>query len=654
MVEKLSQHARDAVAAHPNSDIEVALAFLVQAMPSFLGESNDRLVKLGRRILYLVNAAEEDSKTSVDLEQGLALLLEECHFLSPTESDHAATAFKVPRVRFGKTGLQMPIVTLGCMRFQQEWGPRITQLNQVGSDCQDNLVAILKRAVDFGMIHIETARGYGCSELQLGVALKQLFLTDYVKREDLIIQTKIPANEDPVAFREALQLSMKNLQVDYVDLFAFHGMNYEEQLEWVFGREGNNCLAVVKEYMAAGKIRHLGFSTHGSTDLIIKCINMDVFDYVNLHYHYFGSYTASGGGQDGLGNLDAIKLLDQKDIGRFIISPFDKGGRLYAPSKKLCSLTLPEMEPMTFKSLWLWNHHRIYQELPQLHTYTVGAARPADLDQPAFAAYLHATKPDEILNKTTNVTKRLDDAKEKALGKEWVANWWKGLPKATGSKYQVEHNQIVWIYNLISSFGLFEFGKARYHSFENNEAKWDETKSLEENIANIGKNGWGFVPGTCGNARNDGFGLRHFCFSCFAGSSFCDAQTHLLTFSFIPSPHLLGRPLKPDTDYSEDLANVPPENKKRVLEAEGFVYQWCHKEDEKEAVETGVSNGPLKRTRSFFRRTFSVSSQMFRIPSYLEAEIKEAAEEAEPFPEEWETAYDLRPWPDYPDQPSRA
>lgn len=461
------------------------------------------------------------------------------------------------------------------------------------------------------MIHIETARGYGCSELQLGVALKQLFLTDYVKREDLIIQTKIPANEDPVAFREALLLSMKNLQVDYLDLFAFHGMNYEEQLEWVFGREGNNCLAVVKEYMAAGKIRHLGFSTHGSTDFIIRCINMDVFEYVNLHYHYFGSYTASGGGQDGLGNLDAVKLLDQKDIGRFIISPFDKGGRLYAPSKKLCSLTLPEMEPMTFKSLWLWNHHRIYQGLPQLHTYTVGAARPSDLDQPAFAAYLHASKPDEILVKTTNVTKRLDDTKEKALGKEWVANWWKGLPKASGSKYQVEHNQIVWIYNSIISFGLFEFGKARYHSFENNEAKWDETKSVEENITkNIGKNPWGFVP---------------------------------------------GRPLQPDTDYSEDLAIVPPENKKRVLEAEGFVYQWCRKEDEKKTVENGAGNGPLKRTKSFFRRTFSVSAQMFRIPAHLvEAEMKEAAEEVEPFPEEWETAYDLRPWPDYPDQPSRA
>ena len=613
----LSEYARDAVARHQTSDVEVAMDFVERAVPKFLGQSNDRLVKLGRRIIYLVDAADNnndcDDNSKIDLEACLGLLVEECEILlATTVSDDSS--FKVPRVRFGRTGLQMPIVTLGCMRFQQEWGPRITHMDQVGSDCQDNLVAILKQAIDYGMIHIETARGYGSSELQLGVALKQLFRTDYVQREDLIIQTKIPANEDPVAFREALELSLKNLQVDYLDLFAFHGMNYEEQFDWVFG-EGNNCLAVVKEYMAAGRIRHVGFSTHGSTEFIMRCINTDVFEYVNLHYHYFGSYTASGGGHDGNGNLDTVKLLEKKDIGCFIISPFDKGGRLYAPSKKLCSLTLPEMEPMTFKSWWLWNHHLIYDGFPQLHTYTVGAARPADLDQPAVAAYLHAKQPDDVLVKTKNVTKRLDEAKEKALCKDWVATWWKGLPKSTGSQFLVEHNQIIWLYNSIKAFGLFEFGKARYHSFENNEAKWDESLSPEENIEkNIGKNPWGFVP---------------------------------------------GRPLKPNVDYGKDLAKVPEENKQRVLEAEAFIYLWCRQDEE--TKQEDAAKGPLKRTRSFFKRTFSVSAQIFRVPSSLDlskdGKQVETERETERLPEklvDWETAYDMRPWPDYPDQPSRA
>ena len=447
----------------------------------------------------------------------------------------------------------MPVITLGCMRFQQEWGPRIQQLNQVGSDVQDNLVAILKRAIEYGMIHIETARGYGCSELQLGFALQQLFATGFVQREDLIIQTKVPPNADPEVFRAALELSFKNLKVDYIDLFAFHGLNYEEQVGWIF--DNNGCLAVVREFVEKGRIKHVGFSTHGSTDLICRCIQKDVFEYVNLHYHYFGSYTASG-----KGNIDAVELLKQKQMGTFIISPFDKGGRLYAPSHKLCSLTLPEMEPIMFQSLWTWNHHR--DGAPQLHTYTIGAGRPSDLDQPFVAAYLHSSKSATVIDNLQTVVGRLDKAKVEALGKEWVENWWKGLPKALGSNYLVEHNQMVWIYNNIKAYGMFGFGKARYASFEGNEAKWDESMSDEDNIdKKIGKNSWGFVP---------------------------------------------GRAWRPDADYSQDLKDVPSQQLQRVKDAEQFVYDYCRK-----------------------------------------------AAKVENIPSEWETAYDMRPWPDYPDRPSR-
>lgn len=120
------------------------------------------------------------------------------------------------------------------------------------------------------------------------------------------------------------------------------------------------------------------------------------------------------------------------------------------------------MEPMSFKSFWIWNHHKLEDGFPQLHTYTVGAARPSDLDQPATDAFLHHSQPDSVLSKIQATTRRLDIAKEKALGKDWVENWWKGLPKALDSKHQIEHNQLVWIYNSIKAFGLYDFGKNRY------------------------------------------------------------------------------------------------------------------------------------------------------------------------------------------------
>ena len=199
------------------------------------------------------------------------------------------------------------------MRFQMEWGPRITTMNQVGSDCQDNLVAILKHAFEMGINHIETARGYGCSELQLGVALEQLMVSGVIERKDFILQTKLGASANPDDFRKGLEASFRNLKVDHVDLFALHGMNMDHHYDWVF-REGG-CWEVVQEYVNAGKIRHVGFSTHGHPDLIRKCIETDKFDYCNLHYHYFGSYTASGCGPNGTGNLENVRLLNEKDMG---------------------------------------------------------------------------------------------------------------------------------------------------------------------------------------------------------------------------------------------------------------------------------------------------------------------------------------------------
>lgn len=462
------------------------------------------------------------------------------------------------------------------MRFQQEWGPRVQNMNQVSSDCQDNLVRLLKRAVvDFGMKHIETARGYGCSELQLGVALKQLFDAGDVKREDLILQTKVGATAFAGDFRKTLETSFATLQVDYLDLFAFHGLNMDYQYDWVFGesREGGNCMDVVKEYVAAGKIRHVGFSTHAPEDLIRRFIQTDAFEYINLHYHYFGSYTTTGVGKT-QGNLENIQLLKEKDMGVFVISAYDKGGKLYEPSNKLRTLCLPEMEPMAFGSAWLWNHSNT--EGSPVHTIVVGAARPADVDQGAVAAYLQGSNPDDTLQKVMTVTNRLEKAKEDALGKEWLKTCYEGVPKSNNSKYQVEHNQIIWCYNNIKAFGMLQFAKDRYGSLESNRAKWDNEKTAEENIEILKGSGWGYVPGLS---------------------------------------------LEEGKDYIDDFGHVPAVNKSNVLEAEAFVHSWCKK---RKVVELKGAEGGG------------------------EGQVDE--EKLEP-PRDWQTAYIMKPWVDFPDRP---
>jgi hypothetical protein len=306
----LSEIAQSAVSRFPDSDIEAALAFVAETVPLFAKESNDRLVKVGRNIKSLVDMKDEVP----NLEDSLQLQVQECELL--VRSSEGSISLHVPKVRFGKTNLQMPILTLGCMRFQQQWGTNVTNMNQVYSDCQDNLVAILRRAVvDFGMNHIETARGYGCSELQLGVAFKQLFAAGEIKRDDLIIQSKVGPKKDPNEFREALEATFTNLQVEYLDLFAFHGLNGDWQWEWMFREGEENCWSIIQEYKAAGKIKYVGFSTHAPTDLITKLIETDKFDYVNLHHHFIGSYTASGDGLEHMGNITCLRKMKERDMG---------------------------------------------------------------------------------------------------------------------------------------------------------------------------------------------------------------------------------------------------------------------------------------------------------------------------------------------------
>ncbi len=96
--------------------------------------------------------------------------------------------------RFGRTELQMPVFSCGGMRYQFKW--QDVPNNEIPADSQANLEATIRRAVEVGINHIETARGYGTSEMQLGRVLPQF------PREKLIVQTKISPQEDAKEFRE--------------------------------------------------------------------------------------------------------------------------------------------------------------------------------------------------------------------------------------------------------------------------------------------------------------------------------------------------------------------------------------------------------------------------------------------------------------------
>src|SRR2546430_16404518 len=67
--------------------------------------------------------------------------------------------------RFGRTELQMPVISCGGMRYQFKW--QDVDANEVPRQNQENLEAIISNKVELGINHFETARGYGSCEMEL-------------------------------------------------------------------------------------------------------------------------------------------------------------------------------------------------------------------------------------------------------------------------------------------------------------------------------------------------------------------------------------------------------------------------------------------------------------------------------------------------------
>ncbi|NJM16569.1 MAG: hypothetical protein HC896_15430 [Bacteroidales bacterium] len=111
-----------------------------------------------------------------------------------------------------------------------------------------------------------------------------------------------------------------------------------------------------------GIIKHVGFSTHAPIEAIIKAIETDYFEFVNLHYYYFFQR-----------NKGAIDLAATKDMGIFIISPNDKGGQLFKAPEKVKQLVAPST-PIQ------WNA-RFCLANPAVHTLSFGMNTPGYVEE---------------------------------------------------------------------------------------------------------------------------------------------------------------------------------------------------------------------------------------------------------------------------------
>tara|TARA_Y100000589_G_C27181539_1_gene640998 strand:- start:881 stop:2035 length:1155 start_codon:yes stop_codon:yes gene_type:complete len=356
----------------------------------------------------------------------------------------------------------MPVLSLGGMRFQKSW----KQLNfsDISDTEQLKVVNILNLADYYGFDHIETARHYGTSELQLGPIINTF------ERQSKIIQTKIPPNEDINIFEEELKNSFEKLGLKKIDLISIHGINTPEHLHQSIKKGG--CIDVLRKWQKDNLIGNIGFSTHANLTLIEKAISSNKFDYVNLHWYFINQI-----------NIKAIRLARKYDLGVFIISPTDKGGHLHTPSDKLLKLCKP-LHPIVFNDLFCLSNQDV-------HTISVGISKETD-----FHHHLEAIS---LLNKSNDyvpsIQSNLIEESIKVLGDCWFNNWHKNIPYWKDIPGEMNIYVLLWLSNLLEAWEMEDFVKSRYqllgngsHWFPGNNANLLDINVSENDLFNSLKN----------------------------------------------------------------------------------------------------------------------------------------------------------------------
>ena len=212
----------------------------------------------------------------------------------------------VPTRPLGKTGERVSILCLG--------GSHIGDLKDANEAAR-----IMHAAMDQGITFFDNAWDYhdGWSEEVMGRALQM-----DGRRKKVFLMTK-NCERDYNGSMKNLEESLRRLQTDYLDLWQFHEMNYDNDPDWVFEKGG---IKAAIEAQKAGKVRYIGFTGHKDPRIHLKMLkkpyNWDTaqmpINVMDFHYRSFQKEVVPVCLEKGVGVLGMKSLGGGHTKGRIV------------------------------------------------------------------------------------------------------------------------------------------------------------------------------------------------------------------------------------------------------------------------------------------------------------------------------------------------
>ena len=240
--------------------------------------------------------------------------------------------------RQDKYNNSISILGFGCMRFHRKGG----KIDLKKAEKQ------IMTAIDGGVNYFDTAYIYPGSESSLGEILEKNNVRDKVYIATKLPQYLIKSRQD---LDKLFSEELRRLRTDHIDYYFMHMLTDIESWKRL-------CSIGIKEWIEdkkkSGEIRQIGFSYHGNSDMFMKLVDANDWDFCMIQYNYMDENSQAG--------RRGLEYAHSKGLPVMIMEPL-RGGKLVNllpdEAKRIFENYSVKRSPAQWAFRWLWNQKEV-------------------------------------------------------------------------------------------------------------------------------------------------------------------------------------------------------------------------------------------------------------------------------------------------------